>query len=411
MPVPITVLPPVSGVFSEDHRAISAMPEIPNVPIGQYSGFLRPNDSIPARMMGNTCAEEVKANIIADFERSAAYCEKHGEDKPDQMVHVSTFTVIDSMIYMSYYANREANAETPADQAARLAICPMDDPEDLTIVELQKAGDLLDGQPITGVYDTVLMHKDDREIYLLWTAKTTQYYRFYCVYDVKTRTLGPIRVNRFKVGDIVNDFSQSGMKSALDANGIAYRRMFADIGIMQNITPHVENGVTYYYTGIYSGFFTAIAKSADFITWEYVSTPDFPNNSHWENVTHVLGDKVYYFARQNECLQGFLTCYDLKTGKWEPPFLIADAQSRSDFFFYQNQLYLIHAPKDRNGFGIVRVNTEDLTKSEPLMIVDLKSSCFYPFTKVIGDTLYVSYTVSRLHIRLTKIEFGRYVTV
>ncbi len=411
MSVTVTIQPPVSGVFSEDHRALSALPEIPNVPIQQYSGFLRPNDTISARMMGTACAKEVQENIIGDFERSAAYCQKHGEDKPDQMVHVSTFTVIDGMIYMSYYANREADGETPAEQAARLAMCPLDDPEDLTIVELQKAGDTLDGERITGVYDTVLMHKDDREIYILWTAKTTQYYRFYCVYDIATRTVGPIRVNRFQVGDVVNDFSTSGMQNALNANGIAYRRMFIDIGIMQNITPRVENGVTYYYTGIYSGFFTAIAKSADFVTWEYVASPDFPNNSQWENATHVLGDRVYYFARQNECLQGFLTYYDLNTGEWATPFLIADDQSRSDFFFYQNHLYLIHAPKDRKGFGIVRVDTDDLTRSVPVMVADMKSSFFYPFTKVIGDDLYVSYTVARQHIRLAKIQFGKYVTV
>jgi hypothetical protein len=124
----------------------------------------------------------------------------------------------------------------------------------------------------------------------------------------------------------------------------------------------------------------------------------------------VLGDRVYYFARQNECLQGFLTYYDLKTGKWETPFLIADDQSRSDFFFYKNRLYLIHAPKDRRGFGIVRVDTEDLTRSTPVMVADLKSSFFYPFTKMVGDELYISYTVARQHIRLAKIDFAKYVT-
>jgi hypothetical protein len=289
-------------------------------------------------------------------------------------------------------------------------MCPVDDVEDLTVIELQKAGDTLDGEVITGVYDTVLMHKDDREIYVLWTAKTTQYYRFYCVYNVQTKTLSPIRVNRFKVGDVVNDFSTSGMQQALAASGIAHRRMFIDIGIMQNITERVENGVTYYYTGIYSGYFTAIAKTTDFIMWEYVASPDFPNNSLWENATYVLGDRVYYFARQNECLQGFLTYYDLNTGKWETPFLIADDQSRSDFFFYKNRLYLIHAPKDRRGFGIVRVDTEDLTRSTPVMVADLKSSFFYPFTKMVGDELYISYTVGRQHIRLAKIDFAKYVT-
>lgn len=407
----VTFAEPISGVFTADIPAIGALPEIPCVPIAAYSGFLRPNDSIPARQLGDRFAAEMTEGFIGDFERSAAYCERNGERDPDKMVHVSTFTIIDGIVYMTYYANTDTDGETPSRQGARLAFCPENDPEELTVITLQKAGDTLDGEAITGVYDTVLLHKDDRELYVMWTAKTTQYYRFFCVYDIATATVGPIRVNRFKVGDVVNDFSVSGMQQALYANGIAHRRMFADIGIMQKITPRVENGEIYYYTGIYSGAFTAIAKSCDFVTWEYVASPDFPNNSLWENATYVLGDRVYYFARQNECLQGFLTYYDLKTGKWAPPFLIADEQSRSDFFMYNNQLYLMHAPKDRKGVGIVRVDTEDLTKSVPILVADMKSGCFYPFTRVYGKRLYVSYTVSRLHIRLTSVDFEKYVAL
>lgn len=402
---------PVGGVFTPDIETDVILPEIPSVPIREYSGFLRPNDSTPARALGEKFAAEMKEGFVADFERSAAYCERNGESGPDKMVHVPTFTIVDGMVYMTYYANTDTDGETPSYQGARLAMCPENDPEDLTVIDIQKAGDTLDGEVITGVYDTILLHKDDRELYILWTAKTTQYYRFYCVYDIPTKTLGPIRVNRFRVGEITNDFSMSGMHHALYASGISHRRMFADIGIMQGVTKRVENGVEYYYTGIYSGAFTAIAKSCDFITWEFVATPDFPNNSVWENATYVLNDKVYYFARQNECLQGFLTYYDLVTGEWAPPFLIADEQSRAVFFRYKDTLYLMHAPKDRLGVGIVRVDPEDLTKSTPLLIADMKSSCFYPFAKLYGETLYVAYTVARQHIRLTKIQFEKYVAL
>ena len=41
----------------------------------------------------------------------------------------------------------------------------------------------------------------------------TNYYRFYCPFDITTKTLGEIGVNRFKVGDTVNDFSFSGIKT------------------------------------------------------------------------------------------------------------------------------------------------------------------------------------------------------
>ena len=408
MPTTIRRAKPIHPVFSPDREATVIPEPLPAVPIGSYSGFLRPNDSLEARAVGDRFAADMTDGFLADFERSPAYCERNGESNPDKMVHVPTFTILNGIVYMTYYANTDTDGETPSYQSARLSFCPLDDPDDLTVIDIQKAGDFLDGEEITGVYDTVLMHKDDRELYVLWTAKTTQYYRFYCVYDIETATLGPIRVNRFQVGDVVNDFSMSGIHHALSLNGIAHRPMFADIGIMQGITERVEDGEVWYYTGIYSGSFTAIAKSRDLVTWVFVASPDFPNNSLWENATYVWGDRVYYFARQNECLQAFLTYYDLKTGEWAKPFLVADDQSRSSFFRYRDRLFVMHAPKDRKGVGIVEVDLEDLTKTKPVLVANMPTSCFYPFTKVYGDTLYVAYTVGRLHIRLTKVELERY---
>ena len=77
-----------------------------------------------------------------------------------------------------------------------------------------------------------------------------------------------------------------------------------------------ENGEIYYYSGTYSEDFTCVIKSKDLITWEYVSQPDFINDSKWENATYVLGDKVYYFVRQQDTNKsGFLTAYDIKNNK------------------------------------------------------------------------------------------------
>lgn len=94
---------------------------------------------------------------------------------------------------------------------------------------------------------------------------------------------------------------------------------------MQKLSWRIENGKKYYYTGTYSGDFTAIIKSKDLITWEYVSKPDFINDSKWENATYVLGDRVYYFVRQqdtNKC--GFLTAYNILSDIWDTPVEIED---------------------------------------------------------------------------------------
>lgn len=398
-------------VFTPDIESDKEEIIIPQIPIRNYAAFIRPTDHKDKVAVGDKVVEEVTANHIADFERTPEYCEKHGESNPDLMVHVPTFTIIDGMVYMTYYANVSAGGETPAEQEARLAYCPLNNPEDLTVLTVQKVGDLVDGQPITKVYDTILMHKDDKELYLLWTAATDKYYRFYCVFDIATKTLGPVGVNRFKVGDVVNDFSASGIKHALAANGIGHDWFFADIGIMQKMSTRVENGETYYYSGAYSGFWTCVIKSKDFITWEYVSEPDFGNCSKWENATYVLDDKVYYFVRQDEqeCMYGFLTVYDLKTGKWADPVIVRDCQSRSDFIEYDGELYLFHAPRNRDGFGLLKINKEDIAKSEVVFVADMKSSLFYAFYKVYGDDVYMAYTVARKHIRFTKFNLKKYL--
>ena len=178
---------------------------------------------------------------------------------------------------------------------------------------------------------------------------------------------------------------------------------------MQKLSTRVENGEVWYYTGAYSGNFNCIIKSRDLVTWEYVAAPDFTNESLWENAVYVVGDKCWYFVRQDECMQGFLTAYDLKTGMWAVPTLIRDAQSRSDFLWLRDELYLIHAPIDRNGFGIVRINRENPAASTPVAVADMHDSLFYPYTEPYGDYVYLSYTVSRRHIRLARFPIAPFL--
>ncbi len=271
-------------------------------------------------------------------------------------------------------------------------------------------GDELDGRKITRLYDTILLYKGGNLLYLMWTASPEDnYYRLYRTFDISTGQLGPIQANRFQVGQVVNDFSITGITQALSAHQIAHKPLWSDIGIMQKLSTRVEEGETWYYTGAYSGNFNCIIKSRDFITWQYVASPDFANNSLWENATYVLGDKCYYFVRQQECTQGFLTCYDLVKKTWETPFLIADAQSRSDFIYYKDRLYLIHAPVNREGFGIIEVDTQDIRGSRVVLVADMKDSLFYPYVSVYGNQAYISYTVARKHIRLSRFCLDSYV--
>ncbi len=391
----------IHSLFSDLPVGLSSAVYADGAPINGYRGYLRPQDDREAKRRGDICVSAVKANMIGDFERNETDAEREGT-VPDRMVHVSTFTKIGDMIYMTYYANTSTGEEDPKYQEARLAFCREAEPENKTILCLQKVGDVCGGKTVTAVYDTVLMQKDEDVLFLLWTAALDgMYYRLYRTFDVEKRKLGDIGVNRLQVGDITVDFSTEGIKGALAENHIPQKRMFNDIGIMQKLSVRKENGEDVFYTGAYSGFLNFIVKSRDFVTWEYVSAPDFVNFSKWENAVYVLSDRVYYFVRQDECMQGFLTYYDLTTKKWQAPTLISDCGSRSDFLLYDGRLYLISAPKDRNGFGITKICTDDLMNSVPVLVADFSESCFYPYTKIYDGQVYVSYTVDRKHIRLS----------
>lgn len=367
-------------------------------------------------------ARQINENILGDFER-----------ENDQMCHVSTFCFAEDTVYVSYYASSSSDSENPLFQSARLAYAKTDDIKHKTVIDVLSVGDSVNGHLVKKVYDTILMQKDDDKdnIYVLFTAFVEdQYYRLYRIFNIKSKTLGETLVNRFKVESTVNDFSTSGMQTALTANRIGYKEMWSDIGIMQKLTSRIENGKKYYYTGAYSGDFNCIIKSADLITWEYVAQPvegkgAFANDTLWENAVYAINDKIYYFVRQWEasvdengnpikgdnrnkqgCLYGILTVYDLVKKEWTKPVLVGDSQSRSDFIMYKNELYLFHAPKDRRHIGILKINQDDIEKSEVLLQANMQGSCFYPFVQYdLNDNLYMSYTVDRQHIRLSAFSF------
>lgn len=139
------------------------------------------------------------------------------------MVHVSTFKIIGDTVFMTYYANTETDGEDPSKQEAHFAFCPAD----MTIVRIQKVGDMLDGKKIDMLYDTILMYKGGDEIFIICTASAdSMYYRLYTTYSISTRTIGEIRPNCFKAGNITNDFSTSGITNVLAANELPIPVLF-----------------------------------------------------------------------------------------------------------------------------------------------------------------------------------------
>ncbi len=409
-------------IFTDDITTEKPHKQYNPIPVSNYSKIIEADTALNNAPNALAFAQDVNSNKYADFEKEGI----------DQMCHVSTFLVKNGKVYVSYYANTSNGNEDPNFQVARLAYCPENEPENKKIIDIQAAGDELSGRKVNSVYDTIMMERPDepQNIYILWTASVDgKYYRLYCIFNIETETLGEIGVNRFKVGETVNDFSYTGIQNALTINNIGFKPFFADIGIMQKQSWRMENGENYCYSGTYSGNFTAIIKSKDLITWEYVAQPNegangtgFENETKWENAVYAKNDKVYYFVRQHDPVYnedgtlkegspyGVLTCYNLNTKEWDTPVLVADCQSRSDFFEYQGSLYAVYAPTDREHLGFLKINTENIAETTVVLQANMQGSCFYPFINYFKDNeLAISYTVARRHIRLAHFVFSKYL--
>ena len=334
----------------------------------------------------------------------------------DLMVHVSTFCIINDVLYATYYVNTITTAEDASKHTARFVICPMNSIKDAStytfydlcytksVAENRGIEEILiNNKHITNLYDIVLLRKDDNTLYLAWTcALDGNYHRVYKTYNIKENSFSDININKFILFDTVVDFSTNDLLSVFDKYNVEHKDFSGDIGIMQKLSPRIEKGTIYYYTGMYIGTFNCIIKSKDLVTWEFVSMPSFENKSQWENAVYVKNNKVYYLCRQEpESAFAFLTFYDLTSGKWHTPVYINDAQSRYDFIEYNNKLYAIHSPLDRNHLAIMEIDEENLVRSRDIQVAQVPDY-FYPFMQIYNNELYVSFTQSRQHIYISK---------
>lgn len=334
----------------------------------------------------------------------------------DKMVHVSTFCIINDVLYATYYVNTINYGETPSEHTARFVICPLNTISDSstykyydlcytkTVAEANGIQEILiNGKHIDYLYDIVLLNKDDNTLFLAWTCTLDgNYYRVYKTYNISTQSFSNIAINKFKVFDTIVDLSSNDLNDVFAKYNIEHKPLAGDIGIMQKLSSRTENGVVYYYTGMYIGQFNCIIKSTDLMTWEFVSIPSFENKSQWENAVYIKNDKAFYFCRQQyDTPYAFLTWFDLSTNKWHSPIYINDGQSRYDFIEYNNKLYLIHSPMDRNHLAIMLIDEDNLIRSKDVQVAQVPDY-FYPYMQNYKGELYISFTNSRRHIYVSK---------
>ena len=353
--------------------------------------------------------QDIEEDVIVSFVNGIKFGEQlknHIVDfaKPsDSLVHVPSFVIADDIVYCVFSASESTAVEDATKYTSRLQYCDLKSPDEITYVNLCSVGDTFNGETVTAVCDSAIFQKDHRTLCIWHTLKTEEYQMVYYTFDTVTKELSERQLCTFGYGDFKENFSISGMETVLDSIGVEHKFLNTDICLMQKITPHETESGTYYYTGLGLLNFCSVIRTKDFINWEYVSKPPFSHNEFWEPICYVKNDILYYYCRQDHRVDrcGFLCTYNLKKNKWGSPVKISDCQSRADFFEYDDVLYLLHAPKDRDHLCIKRIDEKYIYHTNSVQCAKVPDY-FYPFVQVYNEKIYVSFTNSRKHIYLSQ---------
>ena len=330
------------------------------------------------------------------------------DTQTEKACHVASFVVVGSTMYYAYYCNYINPDEEPTEQTARFGIADLQGNVS-SIIDVVSVGDTVLGNEVTHLSDIVVLKEDDEsdELHLLVTlCINDEWCVVHYLYTISTSSLGSPTECTFSGNGVSDNLDYSGVKAVLETFGPTNIRNWT-IQIMPKVSSRTEGEDLYYYTGIGVVETCFLAKTTDFVNWEYVSTPDFDYIPRFEPATIIRGDYVYWFCRQNDSQPSCaLSRYNLLTHTWEKPIFFGDCQSRPDFFVLWNELYLIHAPMNRNFLCVELMNETYNCKSYPWKLF-YNEKTFYPFVQVVNNHAYCVATYNRKEIRFFEIPMGR----
>jgi len=166
------------------------------------------------------------------------------------------------------------------------------------------------------------------------------------------------------------------------------------------------------------GFQGCIIKSADGLTWDYVSAPPLAVRTIWEGALEVVGDVVYLLLKADNRYR--IYSYDIVGDTWfEGPQILGQILSRPFLFYYNSKLYAMYngAPNNVTPWGTVfrsclAISVIDQTT---LAIIDTQkvmtdAGCHYFSMTESKGTLFMSYTEDRRKHDITQMKGNISVT-
>ena len=92
-------------IFSKDFGTKKTHIVTPGEKIEKVAKVISSNVSDKVKENGDKFANEITSKFVTDFEKTESDFNAGKVNVVDKMVHVSTFMVIDDIVYMTYYAN------------------------------------------------------------------------------------------------------------------------------------------------------------------------------------------------------------------------------------------------------------------------------------------------------------------
>lgn len=327
----------------------------------------------------------------------------------DKMAHSASFRIIDDKVYSTFYINRIRHGEYSTEHTQVLRVKNLDGTGETENYDICNIGDTLFGEKVTQLYDTVILDETG-DIRILFVAFFGgQWHQLYKTFNPSTKIFSEPKKMYFSFNNQKEEFTTSGIKKILRDNNIYYPNFDRHANFIQKVSYRMENNKKAYYIGLGMKDFCFIAKTFDFETIEYVAQPDFYHTPQYEASVYVLGDEVFYFERQEMwevASYSLLSKYNLVTGEWTEPVEIMDCQSRSDFLYVDNVLYLVHAPFNRNHIALLEINKETLEMSYHVQTANT-DGLFFPFTQIYNNKKYIVATQNRKHITFSEFEIKK----
>lgn len=315
--------------------------------------------------------------------------------------HDSTLVEVNGKLYCAYVGNKTSLGDSPSYEDAYTALAIVDTANfgvDSAIVNLDvaKKGDSVGSKSIiSGVGVPNCIAVSDDVIRIFFSAKLSDgiYYLFYRDFLISSESFSDIKYCYFTVDEKTYIFSTPSINDHI--------KQLANIDYFISMNAQISKSQTgEYFCGVCVESYISnslIFKTSDLETFDFWVEPPFTKSSgNFEGACACAGQYLYYALRQkydgydNSKGRILVAKIDINSKNIIDEYEFVDSSSRACWFFYGENLYLIHQIDNRKRMEIVKIDKSNLCLSKTVCISAI--GMVYPSFVLYDNGIYISST-------------------